>query len=291
LAKGSTAVAITENYFEYFFAMAGLVGALGPIVFMGGQGSAIGFHSINKVNKTTFVKHRVIQSNDLVESTGIDLIELNMELHFHGPYTLAPSAGIAALEAVMAQKIPLPLIIGRVPVGRALLTLFVIESIDSKMTHFVGSGLAVADVSVKLLEYPNPLPSTGPMSALGGALPGLSGIVGSLSNVASIASGLPGLANTVGTVAGLAGAIPGLSGIAGTVSRIAGTVSTVTNAFSSVTGGITGISNIAASVQGAISSITPGGISGVIAATPRMLQGAVASLTAAGKAAADTVAR
>jgi phage protein U len=163
----------------------GAIGALGPIVFMGGLGTAIGFHSISKINKTTFVKHRVIQSTDLVEATGTDLIELSMDLHFHGPYTLAPSAGIAALEAVMAAKIPLPLIIGRIPVGRGLLTLFVVESIDSKMTHFVGSGLAVADVSLRLLEYPNPLGSTGPLSALGGALPGLSGIVGSLNNVAS----------------------------------------------------------------------------------------------------------
>jgi hypothetical protein len=229
---------------------------------MGGLGTAIAFHSISKINKQTFVKHRIIAANDLVEATGTDLIELTLDMHFHGPYTLAPSAGIAALEAVMAAKIPLPLIIGRIPVGRGLFSLFVIEAIDSKMTHFAGSGLAAADVTLKLLEYPNPLGALGPLSALGGALPGLSGIVGSLNNIASIAGGLPGLA-----------------GISGTIS----------NAFSSVTGGIVGLSNITASVSSAITALQPGGISGVVKATAAQLQGAVASLTAAGKASSDTV--
>jgi Phage P2 GpU len=269
----------------------GLIGAYGPIVFMGGQGTAIGFHSISKTNKQTLVKHRIISSTDLVESTGPDLIELNMEMHFHGPYTLSPSAGIAALEAVMASNTPLPLIIGRVPTGRGLLTLFVVEAIDSKMSTFVGSGLAVADVSVKLLEYPNPLPSGGPLSALGGALPGLSGVVGAVSNIANIAGNISGIA---GTVAGIAGAIPGLGGIAGSiggvVNTVTGTIGTVTNTLSSVTGGIVGISNVTSAVGSAIASIPPGGVSGIISATGTQIQGAVASLTAAGKAVLGTVA-
>lgn len=144
------------------------IGALGPIVFLGGLGTANTFHSINKSNKEGFVKHRVIQTTDLVESTGPDLIELTLDMHFHGPYTLAPSLGITALETVMHMRIPLPLIIGRVPVGRGVFTLFVIESVDARMTTFVGSGLAVAEVGVKLLEYPNPFGHSGPLSALGG---------------------------------------------------------------------------------------------------------------------------
>jgi hypothetical protein len=240
-------------------------GALGPIIFQGGLGTANTFHSISKTNKQVFVKHRLLQTLDLVEATGVDLIEINLEMHFHGPYTLAPSAAIAALEAVMSLKIPLPLIIGRIPVGRGVLTLFVIESIDSKMTRFVGAGLAIADVTVKLLEYPNPFGSMGPISALGGALPGLSGFVGSLNNIANIAN--------------VAGAIPGLSGIA----------SQASNVFSSVTGGITAISGITNTIQGAAAALRPGGITGVITASAGQVQGALASLVAAGKATAATI--
>jgi hypothetical protein len=121
------------------------VGCLGPIVFVGGLGSANTFHSISKSTKETYVKHRVIHDNDLVEDCGTDPITLSIEMHFHGPYTIAPSTAITALEAVMAAKIPLPLIVGRIPLGRGMLSLFVIESVDTKMTTFVGSGLAVAD--------------------------------------------------------------------------------------------------------------------------------------------------
>jgi hypothetical protein len=236
---------------------------------MGGLRTTNTFHSISKTNKQTFVKHRVIQTTDLVEATGTDLIELTLEMHFHGPYTLAPSAGITTLESVMAMRIPLPLIVGRVPLGRGALTLFVIEAIDSKMSTFVGSGLAVADVSVKLLEYPNPLGSLGPLSALGGALPGLSGIVATLNNVANLGSGALSVTPR----------IPRLSGVTASASNI----------FSSITGGTTGLSRISSNVQAAAAALQPGGISGVKAPSATMLQGALASLAAAGKASAETV--
>jgi hypothetical protein len=258
-----------------------IAGALGPIIFMGGLGSANTFHSISKANKQVFVKHRLLQTLDLVEATGVDLIELQIEMHFHGPYTLAPSAGIAALETVMSLKIPLPLIIGRVPVGRGLLTLFVIEAIESKMTRFVGSGLAVADATIRLLEYPNPFGSLGPLSALGGALPGLSGFVGTLNNVAN-------LANIAGTIPGLSKLTAPLTGAIGAVT---GAVGIASNVFSSVTGGITAISNVTNSIQAAATALSPGGISGVITATAGQVQGALASLQAAGKATAATIPR
>jgi hypothetical protein len=247
-------------------------GALGPIIFQGGLGTTNTFHSISKINRQVFVKHRIIQSTDMVESTGSDLIELSLDMHFHGPYTIAPSAAIAALEAVMSLRIPLPLIIGRVPVGRGLLTLFVIESVDTKMSRWVGSGLAIADITVKLLEYPNPFGSLGPLSALGGALPGLSGFVATLNNVSTIASA--------------AGTIPGLGKLVAPVQSALGLTA---NVLSSVTGGINAISGITSAVQGAARALSPGSISGVIAATPTQIQGALASLQAAGKAAPGTV--
>ena len=263
-----------------------LVGALGPIVFLGGLGTANTFHSINKTNKTGYTRHRVISTTDLVEGTGPDLIELTLDMHFHGPYTLAPSLGITALETVMSMRIPLPLIIGRVPVGRGIFTLFVIEAVDSRMTTFVGSGLAVADVSVKLLEYPNPLGSTGPLSALGGGLPGLSNIVGGLTSIAGVAN----------QVAGIAGAIPGLGGVASAVTGVTsgignavGVASAASNVFSSVTGGILGANSVASSVSSMVTNLAAGGVTGVIKATASQLQGAISSLTAAGKAVAGTI--
>src|ERR1700751_5254374 len=113
-----------------------MTGALGPVIFSGGLGQMNDFHALSKHRKETFVKHRVIQANDLIESTGSDPIELSIEMHFHAPYTLSPGAALSALEAVQETKIPLPLIVGSTPVGRGFLTLFVIEEISTKMSKF-----------------------------------------------------------------------------------------------------------------------------------------------------------
>ena len=89
----------------------------------------------------------------VVEGVGTDLIELTLDCHFHGPYTLSPSLAIAALESVMHMRIPLPLIIGRVPVGRGVFTMFVIEAVDTRMT----AGLSIpkmttADAAKEILD-------------------------------------------------------------------------------------------------------------------------------------------
>ena len=67
------------------------------------------FHSMNKTKKETLAKHRVIQAIDLIEDTGPEAIELSIQMHFHAPYTLAPSAAITALvmQADAAEEKPI----------------------------------------------------------------------------------------------------------------------------------------------------------------------------------------
>jgi hypothetical protein len=146
--------------------MSGPVGILGPIVFVGGLTTTFTFHDLSKKRSNSFAKHALINGTDLLEDTGSKPIELDLQLRFFQPYTADPSISLIELEALMESKIPVPLIIGGVPVGRGILTLFVIESIDSKMPKFVGSTLTILDLTVKLCEYSNPLSLSGPLSAL-----------------------------------------------------------------------------------------------------------------------------
>ncbi len=146
--------------------MAGPVGVLGPIVFVGGLGGTFTFHDLTKKRKNSFAKHRLINGNDLLEDTGDDPIELDLQMRFFAPYTAPPSISLISLEALADSKIPVPLIIDGTPVGRGILTLFVIEEITSKMPKFVGGELTILDLTIKLCEYSNPLNISGPLSAL-----------------------------------------------------------------------------------------------------------------------------
>ncbi len=154
-----------------------LVGILGTIPFEGGLSSAFTFHEVSKKRKNAFAKHRIIKGNDLIEDVGFDPIEIDIQMKFFRPYTLDPAASLIALETLMDLKIPVPMFIGNTPVGRGLLTLFLVESIDSKMEKWVGSTLTILQCTVKLLEYGNPFGISGPLGALASA--GAS-VVGSL---------------------------------------------------------------------------------------------------------------
>jgi phage protein U len=143
-----------------------IIGALGMIPFVGGLGTANTFHEIAKTNKTTYVKHQIISGVDLIEATGPDPIDLSVQMSFFAPYTLSPSVSVVEIEALAASRLPVPLFAGDAPVGRGLLTLFVIEDVSVQMRKWVGSNLAIAAVTVKLLEYSNPLSIAGPLNAL-----------------------------------------------------------------------------------------------------------------------------
>jgi Phage P2 GpU len=157
--------------------MPGPVGVLGPIVFLAGYRTVSTFHTINKKRQNSFAKHAIINGIDLIEDTGFKPLEVDLEMRFFNPYTMSPSLALIALEALMDAKIPVPLIVDGTPLGRGILTLYVIEDITSKMPKFVGSVLTILDINIKLLEYSNPLSLSGPLSALAQA--GLA-VVGSL---------------------------------------------------------------------------------------------------------------
>jgi len=218
------------------------------------------FHSMNKVKREVFAKHKIIQQIDLIEDTGAEPIELGLQMHFHHPYTMSPAAAITRLEALMDAKIPIPLVVGSTPVGRGFLTLFVVEEISSKMSKFISSSLIVGDIDVKIIEYAGALNLAGPLSALGGALPGLSNAVASITGAIS---GVTGTLNTVVTA----------SNMLGFGSRI--------GAGSGVLSSLSGVTN-ANNLSAMLSSLNPGAITQVRAASSSVMQKALANLRAAG---------
>jgi hypothetical protein len=238
-------------------------GALGPIIFQGGLGSMNTFHAVSKTKKQTYVKHRIIQQNDLVESAGADPIEGTLQMHFHAPYTLPPSAALTALEALMDMQIPVPLIIGSTPIGRGFITLFVIEEIQSKMSKFISASWIVGDIDVRLLEYPNAISLSGPLSALGGALPGLSGAVASVTGAIAGTTGVLNIASSASAVLGanIGSALPG---------AVSGILNTLTGAHS------------ANSLTSMLTALTPGAVAQLTAPSAQTLSTAISNLHIAG---------
>ena len=239
-------------------------GALGPVVFQGGLGTMSTFHAMSKVKKETYVKHRVIQVVDLLEDTGAEPIELQIQMHFHAPYTIGPSRALTQLEALMDAKMPVPLIVGSTPVGRGFLTLFVIEEIQTKMSKFISSSLIVGDIDVKLCEYAGALNMSGPLSALGSALPGLSAAVSRMTSAISASTGVLNIATSAAQIFGL-GSMQPLGGMAG------GVMQTLSGANSGNT-----ISSMLSS------ALQPGRVTQIRVPTASTLQTAITNLRAAG---------
>ena len=148
--------------------MPGIVGIIGVIPFCGGLHTANTFHEISKTTKNVFVKHRIINGNDLLEDCGVEPIDLDIQMkvgcRVHGgPRSVAVSLGrINGGQDSRSDRV------GGVPLGRpgSLLTLFVIESIGSKMTKWKGSLLVELECAVKVCEFGNPLSIAGPLGAL-----------------------------------------------------------------------------------------------------------------------------
>jgi Phage P2 GpU len=158
--------------------MAGIVGILGVIPFVAGQGSMNTVKSLTKKRKNAFAKHRVINSGDLIEDTGFDPIDIELDIQLFKPWTMDPAASIAGYEALMDSKIPVPLIVGNTPVGRGLLTLWVIEEMDIQGKKWTGGALTLADIKLRLIEYSNPFGTLGPFGPLVSL--GVTGVIGSL---------------------------------------------------------------------------------------------------------------
>lgn len=250
-------------------------GALGPVMFSGGLGSMFTFHAMNKTKRETFAKHRVIQAIDLIEDTGGDPIELSVQLHFHAPYTLAPSAAITALEALMDARIPVPFIVGSTPVGRGFLTLFVIEDVSSKMSKFSNSSLIVGDIDVKLLEYTGALSLAGPLSALGGALPGLSNAVARVTSAISSVNGALNIATTATGVLGQFG-----SGLTGVATKALGTLGQV-GSFGSAVNTLSGAAS-ANALTSLLNSLKPGALTQIVTPSASMMKTAIENIKIAG---------
>lgn len=133
---------------------------------MGGFKRANTFKEISKSSKKSYVVHRIIGGADLVEDTGFDLIDLTISMKWVYGYTMDPSTALIALEGLMNSSIAFPIIIGGVPIGRGALTLFVIESIESRMNKWKAGTLIELECSVKVKEYGNPFSLAGPLGPL-----------------------------------------------------------------------------------------------------------------------------
>jgi hypothetical protein len=233
------------------------------------------FHAMSKMKKETYARHRVIQQVDLLEDTGADPIELTIQMHFHAPYTLAPGAAISQLEAVMDSRTPLPLVIGSTPVGRGFLTLFVIEDLQSKMSKFSSSALIIGDIDVKLCEYAGSLSLSGPLSALGGGLPGLSGAVAQITGTLNSVAAAAGIATTASAALSQFGAGFG----AGTAKL--GTLGNIGGKVGGVFGALSGASK-ANAITSLIGNLKPGQVQQITAPSSTMVTTALANLRAAG---------
>jgi hypothetical protein len=174
-----------------------MYGCLGSLPFMGGPGRVFSPHAVDVARKNAWAKHKILNANDLLEDVGVEPIDVTLEMGFMIGWTLDPARSITMLAGYMDSKIPAPLIVGSVPVGRGMASMFVVESMSVKVSKFVGSSPAAATVSVKLIEYaPSPSPLTNFLSNPIGTLSG--GVSGIISSI-----GLPGPQAIFGSISSL----------------------------------------------------------------------------------------
>ena len=181
-----------------------MYGILGELPFMSGLGSIFTPHAVDVSRKNSFAKHKILNSNDVLEDTGVEPLDVTLEMGFVIGWTLAPAKSVQMLSNYMDAKVPAPLIVGNVPVGRGIMSMFVVESMSVKVTKFVGANPAVATASVKLIEYaPAPSPLTSFLSNPAGALGGVAttAVSAGTSFISSI--GLPGPRAIFGSIASL----------------------------------------------------------------------------------------
>jgi Phage P2 GpU len=190
-----------------------ILGVLGGLPFVAGKGSLFSPHSISKIYKNSWARHKILNGIDVLEDTGYEPIDLSIEMSFFAPWTFDPSSSLTMLETFAAAKVPLPVILGGTPLGRGGLTLFVVESVDAKMTKWAGSSLTVMSVTVKLCEFA--IPSSPLMSFLSNPLGSIAGAVGgAVGNVvggavSSVTGAVSGTVNNVISSIGLPGPIGG----------------------------------------------------------------------------------
>jgi Phage P2 GpU len=244
-----------------------MLGCLGPLPFIAGQGSLFSPTTISKSRKNSWARHKIMNANDRLEDTGTEPIELSIEMNFFAPWTFDPGSSLTMLEGFAESKTPMPCMLGTSPLGRGLLTLFVVESIEAKMEKWRGSRLTVMNVTVKLIEYALP------PSPVGGFL---SNPLGSITSaVGGAVSGA--LGNVAGAIGGKITSVVG-GAVSGALGNVAGAVTSTAGRFISSIG-------LPGPIGGAAVSGLGLGSNPNILAAHTATAGQIAAATAAGRAA------
>lgn len=188
-------------------------GLYGPILFGTGtdyQGSGGNdFQSMQKSVSARWEEHKVFGDKPLLEYGGPSLIEVEIKMKWIMPVTADPTFNLFILQEIMDLAIPLPLILGLLPMGRGA-SLFVMTDLSWNPNYFFQNGVIMgADATLKLKEYATPNLLSALLAALGGLGSGVSGALSGVTNALS------------GGITGLVNALPGVSNVA----AIAGDVS------------------------------------------------------------------
>lgn len=149
-----------------------MIGLYGPVVF-GTTGAGVStFDDMHKTVSARWGVHEVFGAKPMLEYSGPQLIELTFSMDLITPATVNPTSTITMLQEIMDLAIPLPLVIGSMPMGRDA-SLFVMQSLEVIPEYFFRKGTIMgAKVQVSLKEYPTNIISS-LLNALGGALGGL----------------------------------------------------------------------------------------------------------------------
>jgi hypothetical protein len=166
-----------------------LLASFGLLVFIPGKNTAFTYKNLSKTNTAVYAQHEILQGVPLLEFTGYKLITVNMTCSFVAGWTIDPSLGVLAFETAMSFPVAQPLMLGDTPIGRGIVSSFVISEVQSKFTRFGTDGSPIeATVDVKFLEAGSVLPSLGQLanSVLGGAGISVGASIGPVSVGASI---------------------------------------------------------------------------------------------------------
>jgi hypothetical protein len=82
------------------------------------MGSVFTPHAVHVRRKNSFAKHKILNDNHYLEDTGVQPVDVTIEMGVTYGWTLSSATSISMLQGFLGVKTPMPLMIGTIVVGR-----------------------------------------------------------------------------------------------------------------------------------------------------------------------------
>ena len=150
-----------------------MMGIYGPLAFIAPMQGGLLLNKFSKTSKTRWEAHKLYGQVPQQEFVGQDLVKASIRMKFLRGTTTDPAAAIIALDFLQQGALPMPFLLGGIPVSARGASLFVIEQIETNVSKWAGSIMLCTETTIELEEYPLSIAAA------------IQNVISSVSNVAS----------------------------------------------------------------------------------------------------------